>query len=63
VTERISQVKARDRFTWEDVEINVIRVAKDGTWADIHCHVGESFWTKRQPLPMPEGCIRAEADR
>lgn len=48
-----------DRFTWMGSEVTVLRVSRDGTWADIDCKpvVGAS-WTKRQPLPMPEEAFR-----
>lgn len=56
--ERISDVQAGDRFWWNAVAIRVKRVAKDGSWADIHCRDGAVEWTKRQKLPMPEGIVR-----
>ena len=32
------------------VFIEVTRVAKDGSWADIRCYTWAAMWTKRQPL-------------
>jgi len=32
--------------------IEVTRVAKDGTWADIRCCTWAVMWTKRQLLPF-----------
>jgi hypothetical protein len=58
MAERIADVKRGDQFRWQGVRIIVTRVAKDGTWADIVCAVGETHWRKRQRLPMPEGCER-----
>lgn len=58
--ERISDVKRGDHFIFSNgaVQIEVTRVAKDGTWADIVCSTGSARWSKRQPLPMPEGVER-----
>jgi hypothetical protein len=54
-------VSKGDRFTWgEDndetiaVDVQVVRVAQDQSWADLHCAVpGGSVWAKRQRLPLP----------
>lgn len=63
-------VKKGDRFTWptddgdggeKAVQIFVIRVGKDGAWADIHCHDGSRFWSKRQPLPLPSSFRKVES--
>jgi hypothetical protein len=35
------------------VYVEVTRVAKNGTWADIRCYTWASSWAKRQPLPLP----------
>ena len=53
-----------DRFTWNGCLITVLRVARDETWADIHCKtfVGAG-WTKRQPLPLPDEAVRMPADK
>jgi hypothetical protein len=58
-----AQVKRGDRLiAYPDAApksrlfVEVTRVAKDGTWADIkvcNCFV---MWTKRQRLPLPE-CV------
>jgi hypothetical protein len=42
-----------DRRPRDKLFVEVTRVARDGTWADIrvcNCFV---MWTKRQPLPLP----------
>ncbi len=56
--ELISTVKCGEHYRWEGVRMVVTRVAKDGTWADIACAVGDSQWRKRQRLPMPIGTER-----
>jgi hypothetical protein len=58
VSERISDVKRGDRFVWKGVSIEVMRAAKDGSWADIYCREMGTSWTKRQRLPLPEGTER-----
>lgn len=51
--------KKGDLYTWESVNIEVIRVDLMGKWADIRCSApGGSQWTKRQHLPFPEGFKR-----
>lgn len=51
-----------DTFVWSDdeddtmkVHVTVVRVARDGTWADLRCTVGAGInvWGKRQRLPLP----------
>jgi hypothetical protein len=50
-----------DRFTWMDATVTVLRVARDGTWADMDCHPAVGVgWTKRQPLPMPAEAVRVD---
>lgn len=49
-----------DKLTWSGVAVVVTRVAKDGAWADLKCDDGEQQWTKRQPLPLPNGSKRIE---
>jgi hypothetical protein len=52
-----------DKFVWHGgpgqssnpVYIEVTRVARDGSWADIWCGIGSKSWTKRQRLPLPPG--------
>jgi hypothetical protein len=61
VAERIWDVRKGDRLDWDGISIEVTRVARDGTWADIRCQDYPAMWTKRQPLPMPEGTVRADA--
>lgn len=57
----IASVTKGDLFTFNsDVYIKVLRVAKDGTWADIKCSTDPDLdaspgWTKRQRLPFPAG--------
>lgn len=42
--------------------IRVIRVARDGSWADIVVHqvTTGARWSKRMPLPFPESWERVE---
>jgi hypothetical protein len=56
-----------DRFVWTPsakhrprdlLFLEVRRVAKDGTWADIAVCTWAVMWTKRQQLPLPEGTSR-----
>lgn len=54
-------VKRGDRYIWRHpatpetpVYIEIVRVARDGSWADIRCCTWAVMWTKRQPLPLPE---------
>ena len=58
------EVKKGDRYihgaSWASgghgvLLIEVTRVAKDGTWADIHVFqpLTNQTWTKRQPTPIP----------
>jgi hypothetical protein len=61
--ERITDIRKGDRFYWNGVEITVLRVARDGTWADLRVHPegpGSGTFTKRQSLPLPAGTIRIE---
>jgi hypothetical protein len=58
VSQRISDVKRGEWYSWNGVSIRISRVARDCTWADIWCWDGETYWTKRQPLPLPEGTER-----
>lgn len=46
-------------YEWENIDFRVIRVARDGSWADIRCYQPETgvFWSKRQPLPLPNDAI------
>ena len=48
--------KKGDRYTGMGCEIEVRRVSKDGTWADIFVYQPSSrvSWTKRQRLPFPD---------
>jgi hypothetical protein len=55
-------VKRGDRYIWRHasapdvhVYIYITRVARDGSWADIRCCTWLRGWSKRQPLPLPEG--------
>lgn len=45
-------LKKGDRLLWMGVSVSVLRVAADGTWADVKCRYGNKVWSKRQPLPM-----------
>lgn len=63
MTALITKVKTGDKFIWRHddapdvpVYVEVTRVARDGSWADIHCHTWGGFWTKRQRMPLPAGC-------
>lgn len=55
----MTTVTKGDLFTFgESVFIKVLRVAKDGSWADIKCNTipdleASPGWTKRQRLPFP----------
>jgi hypothetical protein len=49
-----------DRYVWshadrpaEPVFIQITRVARDGSWADLVCYTWAASWRKRQPLPLP----------
>jgi hypothetical protein len=57
-----TEIKRWDRFSWMGNEVTVTRVAKDGAWADIYVREPstDTHWTKRQPLPMPEGSVRVD---
>lgn len=45
-------------WNWnKDVRCYVIRVARDGTWADMRCWrytTDSKPWSKRMPLPLPD---------
>lgn len=63
MTTLITRVTTGDKFIWHrpngpdtPVYVEVTRVARDGSWADIHCSTWCSFWTKRQRMPLPAGC-------
>lgn len=49
-----------DKFIWNDgVCVEITRVAKDQTWADLRCWTSINVsWTKRQTLPLPESFVR-----
>ena len=56
---RISSVEKGDRLDWSGVAVEVTRVARDGSWADVRCtHPVDGTWTKRQQLPLPAGTVR-----
>lgn len=70
VSDLISKVAKGERLTWRHdddpdhpVYIEVTRVARDGTWADIRCHTFADSWSKRQPLPLPQGVRRRRWSR
>lgn len=45
-------------WQFENVTAVVRRVARDGSWADLHCsQPNGSYWSKRQPLPFPDGFV------
>lgn len=47
--------KRGDRYTWNGIDIEVMRVGRAGEWADLK--VRPAFgphWSKRQRLPFPE---------
>jgi hypothetical protein len=55
----MSELKRGTRLRWNgspNQSIEVTRVAKDGSWADIfvYDHGSHASWTKRQPLPLHE---------
>ena len=45
-----------DEFRYT-VFIQITRVARDYSWADISCCTCYVAWTKRQPLPLPPGTV------
>lgn len=48
----IKTPKKGERYRWTGVTLSVLRVAKDGTWADIYCEApGLTPWSKRQHIP------------
>lgn len=51
-----AKLKRGDRLHWMDCRGYVIRVAKDGSWADIMWldPLRDAPWTKRQKLPLPD---------
>lgn len=52
----MSSVRPGDRLTWNGLLVEVRRVARDGSWADIRVtHGNGHVHTKRQPLPFPQG--------
>lgn len=40
------------------VQVEVIRVATDQSWADLRCTDGAVTWSKRQALPLPDSFRR-----
>lgn len=59
-----------DRYVWshadrpgEPVFIEITRVARDGSWADLVCYTWAASWRKRQPLPLPGGTDRRAWDQ
>lgn len=50
-----------DVYSWRGVRCEVIRVARNQTWADLQVSpaTGET-WTKRQPLPLPDYFTKIE---
>lgn len=57
------QVRKGDQFVWDEVvHCTVLRVAKDGSWADLRCRsASNNGWNKRQPLPLADGFRRVES--
>lgn len=56
---RISSVEKGDRLDWSGIAVEVRRVARDGSWADVRCvSPVDGTWTKRQQLPFPAGTVR-----
>lgn len=60
MTDQLITVSKGDQFVWSvddtrgAVQVTVIRVARDGTWADIEATAGGVMvWSKRQRLPLP----------
>ena len=55
MTDEDDKPQKGDRYASHTLVMEVTRVAKDGSWADIKVwqpHTGAS-WTKRQPTPIP----------
>lgn len=50
-------MKKGDVYDWNGVRVEILRVAKDGSWADIRATSPGSYpfdpytWIKRQPVP------------
>ncbi len=40
-------------WDWRGVRCEILRVARDQSWADLRVCSGMETWTKRQPLPFP----------
>lgn len=61
--EGVSEVRKGDRFKWGDYHlVEVIQVARDGSWADILVVPPTApSWRKRQPLPLPKSFVRWSA--
>jgi len=57
-------VEKGETYLWGSVYMDVIRVARDQTWADLSCYqVGTRVtWSKRQPLPFPDTFIKVVYD-
>ena len=58
---RESSVKAGQWYQWMGVDMEVIRVARDGSWADFRCYGRDETWNKRQTLPLPPSASRTIA--
>lgn len=40
-------------FTKDDLYVEVIRVARDGSWVDLHYELGDERWSKRVRREWP----------
>lgn len=49
----MTDVRKGQVWNWRGVRAEVLRVARDGTWADLRVSSGMETWTKRQALPFP----------
>jgi hypothetical protein len=61
----MSDVVKGDRYRTMGCDVEVRRVAKDGTWADIFVYelTSRTSWTKRQRLPFPSSWRLLEVRR
>lgn len=62
MTTTISRPRRGDRYRLNRprglVYIEVIRSARDGTWADLRYHTSRCTWSERRPLPLPARAVR-----
>ncbi len=55
-----AKVEKGDVFTWGEINLEIYRAAKDGTWADACVRTGNGgWWTKRLRLPLSSDYVLA----